>query len=134
MVDAAGPPVLSSPILYWWPDEGWQLGRVRRPSRNPPVGGYRLATAAFAGEVASLVEAASHGSRWVSLVPAAARALPEQRYRESLSRPDQPGRPGCGRLYLSGYGRPLSDGFSKPFASLQRVSCVLMQCQPNGTS
>ena len=27
---AAGPPPdLGSAILYWWPDEGWQLGRVR---------------------------------------------------------------------------------------------------------
>ena len=30
-VTAAGePPVPSSTILFWWPYEGWQLGRVRR--------------------------------------------------------------------------------------------------------
>ena len=69
----AGSPVPGSVILYWWPDEGWQLGRVRRRSRHAPfthVVGYRLATAAFAGEVDSLLTAATYGSRWVALRPA----------------------------------------------------------------
>ena len=34
VVVAAGAPVLGPLILYWWPDEGWQLERVRRRSRN----------------------------------------------------------------------------------------------------
>ena len=33
VVAAAGAPVLGPPIIYW-PDEGWQLGRVRRRSQN----------------------------------------------------------------------------------------------------
>ena len=76
MVEPAGSPVLGSAILYWWPDEGWQLGRVRRRSRQVPfthVVGYRLATAAFAGEVDSLLDEASYGSRWVALRPVPGR-------------------------------------------------------------
>ena len=64
--------MLSSPLLYWWPDEGWQLGRVRRRSRKAPfthVVGYRFPPAAFTGEVDSLLDEASYGSRWVALVP-----------------------------------------------------------------
>ena len=72
---AAGSPALGSSrstILYWWPDEGWQLGRVRRRSRKAPfthVVGYQLATAAFAGEVDSLLDETSYGARWVALAP-----------------------------------------------------------------
>ena len=56
-------------MLYWWPDEGWQLGRVHRRSGNSDFSGYRdpgrLATAAFPGEVDSLLDAAAsyYGSR-----------------------------------------------------------------------
>ncbi len=88
VVGAAGSPVLGSAIrvLYWWPHEGWQLGRVprrrRRGSRRAPFThvqvvpvGYRLATAGFAGEVDSLLDAASYGSpsRWVALHPVPGR-------------------------------------------------------------
>ncbi len=64
VVAAAGLPALGSTILYWWPDQGWQLelGRVRRRSRKAPfthVVGYQLATAAFACEVDSLLDKAS---------------------------------------------------------------------------
>ena len=65
--------MLGSALLYWWPDEGWQLGRVRRRSRKAPfthVVGYRFPAAAFTGEVDSLLDEASYGSRWVPLVPA----------------------------------------------------------------
>ena len=65
-------PVLGATLLYWWPDEGWQLGRVRRRSRKAPfthVVGYRSPPAAFTGEVDSLLDEASYGSRWVTLVP-----------------------------------------------------------------
>jgi hypothetical protein len=59
-------------ILYCWPDEGWQLGRVRRRSSKAPLThmvGYQLATAAFTGEVDSLLDEASYGARWVALAP-----------------------------------------------------------------
>ena len=72
MAAAAGSLALGAAILYWWPDEGWQFGRVRRRSRRAPfthVVGYRHPTAAFAGAVDSLLDEASYGSRWVALVP-----------------------------------------------------------------
>jgi hypothetical protein len=64
-------------ILYWWPDEGWQLGRVRRLSRTDPfthVVGYRSPSAAFTCDVTVDSEAlldsdAVRGSRWVALTP-----------------------------------------------------------------
>ena len=61
---AAGPPGLGTALLYWWSDEGWQLGRIRRrcrraPSRFTQVIGYRTPTAAFAGEVNTLLEPAA---------------------------------------------------------------------------
>ena len=68
---AAGPPQdLGSAILYWWPDEGWQLWRLLRRCRwalFTHVVGYRTPTAAFAGEVDTLLGQATYGSRWVSL-------------------------------------------------------------------
>ena len=67
---AIPPPDLGSATLYWWPDEGWQLERVWRRCRRAPftnVVGYRTPTAAFAGEVATLLDPAAFGSRWVSL-------------------------------------------------------------------
>ena len=76
---AAGSLAPGAAILYWWPDEGWQFGRVRRRSRRTPfthVVGYRHPTAAFAGEVDSLLDEASSGSRWVALVPRRESAVP----------------------------------------------------------
>ena len=71
-----GAALVGRQLLYWWPDEGWQLGRVRRRSRKAPfthagrgVVGYRFPSAAFTGEVDSLLDEASYGSRWVALVP-----------------------------------------------------------------
>ena len=60
---------LSLTRAFRWPDAGWQLGRVRSRSLRAPftqVMGYRHATAAFAGEVVSLLD----GSHCVLLVPA----------------------------------------------------------------
>ena len=71
-VAAAGPPPdLGSAILYWWPDEGWHLGHLRRRCGRAPfthVVGYRTPTAAFAGEVdtVTLLDPATYGLRWVS--------------------------------------------------------------------
>ena len=66
---AAGPPDLGSALLYWWPEEGLQPGRIRRRCRRDPFThvGYRTPTAAFAGEVDTLLDPATYGSRWVSL-------------------------------------------------------------------
>ncbi len=56
--------VLGSAILYWWPDEDWQvgplLGRVRRHTGSSKVPfthvvRYRYATVGFAGDVDSLL-------------------------------------------------------------------------------
>ena len=67
---AAGPSYLGSAILYWWPDEGWQLGRILRCCRRAPfthVVGYQTPTAAFAGEVDTLLDTTTYCLRWVSL-------------------------------------------------------------------
>ena len=63
-VGPLGSPLVGASILYWWPEEGWQLGVVARLCTRAPfshVVRYRRATAAFAG-------APSYGSRWVLLV------------------------------------------------------------------
>ena len=67
---AVGSQDLGSALLYWWPDEGWQLGRVRRRCRRAPIThvvGYPTTTATFAGEVDTLLDPTTCGSRWVSL-------------------------------------------------------------------
>ena len=70
-VGPLGSPLVGASILYWWPEEGWQLGVVARLCTRAPfshVVRYRRATAAFAGEVDTLLDAPSYGSRWVLLV------------------------------------------------------------------
>ena len=86
MAATGPPPDLGSALLYWWPDEGWQLGRVRRCCRRAPfthVVGYRPPAAAFAGEVDTLLDPATYGSRWVSLI----RVAPCRRNGTTVSVP-----------------------------------------------
>jgi hypothetical protein len=106
----AGPlpgPGRGAAILYWWPDEGWQLGRVLRLSRTDPlthVVGYRSPSPAFTGDVDSLLNAASYGSRWVALIP----GRTERYYRQSLQYV-----PGRATADISDPEQ--RDDFSKPF-------------------
>jgi hypothetical protein len=76
-VAPAGPPTLGAKVLYWWPDDGWQRGVVARRCKKAPfshIVRYRRPTAAFAGDVPTLLDAPSYGARWVLL--SAAAALP----------------------------------------------------------
>ena len=62
-------------LLYWWPEVGWQLGRVARLSKRAPfshVVRYRRPAATFAGDVDTLLDTPSYGTRWVLLAPARA--------------------------------------------------------------
>ena len=72
MIGPLGSPETGSVVHYWWPDEGWQLGRVSRPASRRPfthVVTYRRPTAAFTGTVDTLLDSASYGHRWVLLHP-----------------------------------------------------------------
>ena len=85
-VSTAGPPGLGSALLYWWTDEGWQLGHIRRRCRRAPfihVVGYRPPIATFAGED-MLLDPATYGSRWVLLTgsPPPAESPPERDYSQ----------------------------------------------------
>jgi len=68
-----GPLPRGARVLYWWPEDGWQLGQVVRPTSRPPfshVVRYRRPEAAFAGEVDTLLDSSSYGIRWVLLAAA----------------------------------------------------------------
>ena len=72
-----GPALVGRRILYLWPEDwdGWQQGTVARASRRAPythVVAYHWSTSALRGIANSLPDAASYGSRWVLLSPAAA--------------------------------------------------------------
>ena len=70
----AGPAAVGAHILYWWPSDGWQRGvvlRARTSGAFSHVVRYRRATSALHGDVATLLDAASYGSRWVLLAAAA---------------------------------------------------------------
>jgi len=78
-VDSERPLVPGSAILYWWPTEGWQLGRVARPSSRASfshVVRYRRPSASFTGDVDTLLDSSSYGTRWVLLAPTRASASP----------------------------------------------------------
>ena len=75
-VDAApgdlGAALVGRRILYWWPEDGWQLGTVARTCRPGAssfshVVAYHRRTSALRGTVESLLDAASYGARWVLL-------------------------------------------------------------------
>ena len=66
-VVAAGQPSLGSALLYLWPDEGWQYARAPPPARDPlPVAGASFTHVAYAGEINTLLDPATSGSRRVS--------------------------------------------------------------------
>jgi hypothetical protein len=74
-----GPPSIGSALLYWWPEDGWQLGRVFRRTRQGPfshVLRYRRPEAVFTGNVDTLLDSASYGARWVLLRPASEGPAP----------------------------------------------------------
>ena len=63
-------------MLYWWPDDGWLRGTVARLCSRGAfshVVAYTRQTAALRGTADTLLDAASHGSRWVLLSPAPMR-------------------------------------------------------------
>ncbi len=53
--------------LFWWPEEG-RLVRVVRRAPFTHVVRYRRSDATFTADVDTLLDAASHGIRWVRLV------------------------------------------------------------------
>ena len=74
MLAPHGPLPRGARVLYWWPEDGWQLGQVVRPTSRQPfrrafshVMRYRRPEAAFAGEVDTLLDSSSYGIRWVLL-------------------------------------------------------------------
>ena len=73
-----GPDLVGRRVLYLWPEDGWQQGTVARASRRAPythVVAYHRSTSALRGTADSLLDAASYGSRWVLLSPAAPRGV-----------------------------------------------------------
>ena len=65
-------------LLYWWPTDGWQRGTVARLCPRGAfshVVAYSRQTSSLRGTADSLLDAASYGSRWVLLSPAAADGL-----------------------------------------------------------
>ena len=73
----AAPAGRTVPVLYWWPDDGWQRGTVAclcpRGAFSHMVA-YNRQTSALRGTADMPLDAASYrdGSRWVLLSPAAA--------------------------------------------------------------
>jgi hypothetical protein len=77
-----GQPSVGSALLYWWPEYGWQLGRVLRRTRQGTfshVLRYRRPEAVFTSNVDTLQESASYGVRWVLLRPASSSEGPAPR-------------------------------------------------------
>ena len=65
-------------ILYWWPTDGWQRGTIARLCPRGAfshVVAYSRQTSTLRGTADSLLDAASYGSRWALLSPAAAAGI-----------------------------------------------------------
>jgi len=59
-------------ILYWWGEDGWQLGSVARVSSQASfshVVAYHRRSSALSGTAHSLLDSASYGATWVALSP-----------------------------------------------------------------
>jgi hypothetical protein len=59
-------------ILYWWGEDGRQLGSVARVSSQASfshVVVYHRRSSALSGTAHSLLDSASYGSTWVALSP-----------------------------------------------------------------
>ena len=83
------PPGLGDAVLYWWPDDGWQQGRVAKSTTREPfthVVRYRRPGATFTGDVEKQLDAASHGARWRLLVPAATNPGPPSLLPSAIDR------------------------------------------------
>ena len=83
-----GPTLVGREVLYWWPDDGWQRGRVARLCPRSPfshVVAYRRSDSALHGTVDTLLDAASYGTRWVLLSPAESSGVSRLRPRPSLA-------------------------------------------------
>ena len=83
-------------ILYWWPAEGWQLGTVARVSPQAAfshVVAYHRRTSALTGTAHSLLDAASYGSTWVALSPAAPAVVSRVRPPPRARGPPRPTAP-----------------------------------------
>ena len=57
-------------ILYWWPEDGWQRGRLCQGGAFSHVVAYTRQTSALRGRADTLLDAASYCVRWVLLSPA----------------------------------------------------------------
>ena len=55
-------------ILYWWGEDGWQLGSVARVSSQASFS-HVVAYHRRSGTAHSLLDSASYGSTWVALSP-----------------------------------------------------------------
>ena len=70
--------LVGSWVLFWWPEHGWQMGKVRQVGSSGSltrgfshVVTYSHKSSAVSTKglvlVESLLDAASHGKRWVQL-------------------------------------------------------------------
>ena len=78
-------------VLYWWGEDGWQLGSVARVSSQASfshVVAYHRGSSALSGTAHSLLDAASYGSTWVALSP-----LPPAGVSRTRARPPSPPAP-----------------------------------------
>ena len=92
---AWAPPAVGDAVLYWWPEAGWQRGRVARLATRAPfthVVRYRRPAAAFTGEVDTLLDPASYNVRWALLVTTSADPRPPSALPSAFDRAGSKGR------------------------------------------